>query len=86
MLAKKIHKQVNKQPFSPKIRFFFNQMSPEKRSALDFWFLMWDAIEALQKPGTNLPSVFMPKSEVVCFWWLTTSLILVNIAWFLNKS
>lgn len=65
MLAKKIHKQVNKQPFSPKIRFFFHQISPEKCSVLDFCLLMWDAIEAFQKPGTNLPSVFMPKSEVV---------------------
>lgn len=64
MLAKKIYKQVNKQPFSPKIRYFF-QISPEKYSALDFCFLMWEAIEALQKPGTNLPSAFMPKSEVV---------------------
>lgn len=67
MLAKKIHKQVNKQPFSPKIRFFLTKYPPEKCSALNFWFLMWDAIETLQKPGTNLPSVFMPKSEVNFF-------------------
>lgn len=65
MLAKKIYKQVNKQPFSPKNKIFFHQIFPEKCSALDFWFLMWDAIEALQKPGTNLPSASMPKSEVV---------------------